>query len=58
MIRGLMTNAIDAGAVRIETGLSREEDVLLPRLAACPVSLLVDADGAPAEGREGDFGTS
>eukprot|EP00903_Cladosiphon_okamuranus_P006004 g5924.t1 len=36
MIRGLMTNAIDAGAVRIETGLHREEDVLLPRLAACP----------------------
>lgn len=38
MIRGLMTNAIDAGAVRIETGLNREEDVLLPRLSACPVS--------------------
>ncbi|CAN0004009.1 unnamed protein product, partial [Hapterophycus canaliculatus] len=36
MIRGLMTNAIDAGPVRIETGLSREEDILLPRLAACP----------------------
>eukprot|EP00752_Nemacystus_decipiens_P018781 g16838.t1 len=36
MIRGLMTNAIDAGAVRIETGLHREEDVLLPRLSACP----------------------
>lgn len=37
MIRGLMTNAIDAGPVRIETGLSREEDTLLPRLSACPV---------------------
>lgn len=40
MIRGLMTNAIDAGAVRIETGLNREEDVLLPRLSACPVSCI------------------
>ncbi|CAM9212039.1 unnamed protein product [Scytosiphon promiscuus] len=36
MIRGLMTNAIDAGPVRIETGLNREEDILLPRPSACP----------------------
>ncbi|CAM9925938.1 unnamed protein product, partial [Ectocarpus sp. 6 AP-2014] len=36
MIRGLMTNAINAGAVQIETGMGREEDMLLPRLSACP----------------------
>ncbi|CAM9758377.1 unnamed protein product [Ectocarpus sp. 12 AP-2014] len=36
MIRGLMTNAINAGAVQIEMGMGREEDMLLPRLSACP----------------------
>lgn len=37
MVRGLLTNAIDGGTVRITAGLNREDDVLLPRLAACPV---------------------
>ncbi|CAM9679794.1 unnamed protein product [Ascophyllum nodosum] len=36
MVRGLLTNAIDAGTVQIATGLSRQEDILLPRLEACP----------------------
>ena len=37
MIRGLLTHAIDGGTVKIATGLTRGDDILLPRLAACPV---------------------
>lgn len=50
MVRGLLKNAIDAGIVQIATGLSRQEDILLPRLAACPVGARRGVSGTGGKG--------